>query len=66
MDILVGLLVIGGFLALGMFLQSLGESITDGADHPVVGILGIIVMAIGVALGVLIMAGLAQTAQQVP
>jgi hypothetical protein len=66
MDILVGVLVIGGFIVGGMLLHHFGENLADGADHPVLKVLGIIIMAVGIAIGALITAGIANTAREVP
>ena len=66
MDMVVGMLVVGAFIGGGMLLQHFGENLADGADHPVLRVLGIIAMVIGICLGALIAAGIAQAAQQVP
>jgi hypothetical protein len=59
MEIVVGLLVVGGFIGGGMLLQNVGENLADGADHPFLKALGIIVMVIGICMGAAISVAIA-------
>jgi hypothetical protein len=60
------ILVVGGFIVVGMLLHHFGETLADGADHPVLKVLGIIIMTIGIAVGAFITVGIANTAREVP
>jgi hypothetical protein len=60
MEIVVGLLVIGGFIVGGMLLQNLGENLADGTGHVALKVLGVVVMVIGIVMGAVISLGIAQ------
>ena len=66
MDILLAVLVVGGLIVGGMLLHHFGQHIADGADHPVLKVLGIIIAAIGIGIGAAMMWVITNAHQQIP
>jgi hypothetical protein len=63
MGFAIGVLVMAGFLVVGGLLQEVGEGLLDDADHPVVKVLGAIIMVIGLGIGAVITVGMTNAAQ---
>jgi hypothetical protein len=54
MEFLIGLLVLAAFWIVGALLQKGGEGLFDGAEHPVLRGLGVIMIVLGFIIGAVI------------